>query len=65
MDANRTLSAKEIAARHGVSAKTVRKLAAEGQIPADRIGKVFRFNPAEVESAVQLSRSSSGNGHSG
>ena len=53
----RTLSAKEIAAAHGVSARTIQRLAVDGQLPADRIGKVLRFDARDVAHAIQLSRS--------
>jgi len=55
-DRKRKLSAKEIAAQHAVSERTVRRLADTGQLPADRIGRVYRFDPCEVAKAIQLSR---------
>ena len=58
-DMARTLSAKEIAARHGVSPRTVRRLAADGQLPADQVGKQYRFDAEEVGQVLSLSQSSS------
>lgn len=55
-DRQRKLSAKEIAARHAVSERTIRRLATEGKLPADQIGRVYRFDPCEVAQAIQLSR---------
>lgn len=52
----RDKSAKEIAAQHGVSPRTVRKLASTGELPADKIGKQYRFDAAEVAQAIQFSR---------
>jgi len=60
MGTKRKLSAKEIAAQHAVNERTIRRLAADGQLPADRIGKVYRFDPCEVAQAIQLSRSGNG-----
>lgn len=53
MRPNRTrreyLTAEEVAAYLGISAQTVRKLARSGDIPAQRYGKLWRFNPAAVK----------------
>ena len=55
-DMARTLSAKEIASKHAVSPATIRALAASGQIPADKIGKQYRFDALEVASVIKFSR---------
>ncbi|HQU42147.1 MAG TPA: helix-turn-helix domain-containing protein [Pirellulales bacterium] len=54
----RDKTTKEIAVQHGVSPRTVRKLAANGELPADKIGKQYRFDENEVARAIQFSRSS-------
>lgn len=57
MPPHRILSAKEIAARHAVSDRTVRALAERGELPADKIGRQYRFDAEEVAVALRLSRS--------
>ena len=42
------LTAEEVAAMYGVSAPTIRRLAAAGEIPATRIGRQWRFDPSVV-----------------
>jgi excisionase family DNA binding protein len=44
----RLLTAKELAARWQVSEKLVFKLAAQGEIPAVRLGRRVRFDPEAI-----------------
>lgn len=52
MRPNRTrreyLTADEVAAILGVSAQSVRRWAKKGELPAIRIGKLWRFDPAVI-----------------
>lgn len=54
MRPNRTrreyLTANEVAVILGVSPEHVRRLARAGQIPAQRYGKLWRFNLADIKS---------------
>ena len=42
------LTADEVAAYLGISPETVRRLARSGELPAQRYGKLWRFDPAVV-----------------
>jgi excisionase family DNA binding protein len=47
------LSVKDLAERLNVSTQTVYKLATRGDIPSIRVGSVYRFSSANVESWIQ------------
>ena len=53
MRPNRTrreyLTAEEVAAKLGISPETVRRLARTGKLPAQRYGKLWRFDPEIVK----------------
>ena len=49
-------TADEVAAMLGVSSVTVRTLARNGQLPAYRIGKLWRFDPAEIRAYMSNQR---------
>lgn len=57
MRPNRTrreyLTAEEVAAKYGVTARTVRNLAQSGKIPSQRFGKLWRFDPAVIPAALE------------
>ena len=42
------LTPNEVASILGVSVETVRRLARSGQLPAKRVGRQWRFIPADV-----------------
>jgi excisionase family DNA binding protein len=47
-DAGRLISSKELARLLGVGESTVRRLAAQGKLAGYRVGKQYRFDPAEL-----------------
>ncbi len=50
---NASLDAKAVAAALGVSARTAQRLLASGQIPALKVGKLWRTNEESVAAYVQ------------
>lgn len=52
----RPLSAKQAAAILGVSTKTVLRMAESGEIPAYRVGDLWKFKRSEVEAYFESQR---------
>lgn len=50
------LTPKEVAERLAVSETTVHRLVARGELPAIRVGRQWRFAPADVESYLARTR---------
>jgi excisionase family DNA binding protein len=50
------MSPQELAARLGVSVKTVRRLVAAGELPTLRVGGQLRFDEADLEAWLESSR---------
>ena len=65
------LTIDELAERHGVSIRHIRRLVAERRVPYLRVGWLVRFDPAEIASLARCfstfrtaGRPSGGTGHS-
>ena len=57
MDTTSLLSPAEVAARLGLSAKSVRRLALAGILPSVRLSeRIIRFDPADVEAFIDERR---------
>jgi len=50
---NEVLTAQEVARLLRLSAKTVRMKAAEGELPAKKVGKVWRFVRSDIEAYLR------------
>jgi excisionase family DNA binding protein len=53
----RLLSVFEVADRLGVSVKTVRRMAARGDLPAHRIGRLLRVSEEDLGALLSAARS--------
>lgn len=47
-------TAQDMAARYGIGADTVRRKAQTGEWPCDRIGRLYRFSPAQQDEIAQI-----------
>lgn len=47
-------TAQEMAAKYRISVHTVRSRAAGGDWPCDRIGRLYRFSPAQQEEITKI-----------
>jgi excisionase family DNA binding protein len=45
---------QDMAARYQVGADTVRRKAQSGEWPCDRIGRLYRFSPAQQDEIAQI-----------
>lgn len=50
------LGPADVAQRLGVSARWVRAAAASGRLPHHRVGRLIRFDPADVDDFLSRSR---------
>ena len=50
------LSTDQVAARLGVTPKTVRALVSRRELLCHRVGRVWRYRPEEVERFLEISR---------
>lgn len=48
------MTAQEVAAKYRISTETVRRKASTGEWPCDRIGRLYRFSPAQQDKISQL-----------
>lgn len=53
MDNGRLMDVEEAAAYVGLSAFTVRRLAKNGQLPAAKIGRAYRFKKEDIDSYLR------------
>lgn len=47
-------TAQEMAARYRIGEDTVRRKAQSGEWPCDRIGRLYRFSPAQQDEIAQI-----------
>ena len=47
-------TAQDMAARYNVGVDTVRRRAQTGEWPCDRIGRLYRFSPAQQDEIAQI-----------
>lgn len=47
-------TAQEMAAKYRIGADTVRRKAQTGEWPCDRIGRLYRFSPAQQDEIAQI-----------
>ncbi|GAA1350188.1 hypothetical protein GCM10009636_08430 [Arthrobacter koreensis] len=47
-------TAQEMAAKYRIGADTVRRKASSGKWPCDRIGRLYRFSPAQQDEIAQI-----------
>jgi excisionase family DNA binding protein len=59
------LTAREVAKRLRVSVRTVRDLAALGELPAYKVGRQWRFDENDVQTYLHHTRFSLGDGDNG
>ena len=53
------LSTKQVAQRLNVAENTVRSLIEKGQLPAIRVGKLYRVDEADLRASIETRRLSS------
>lgn len=47
-------TAQDMAAKYRIGADTVRRKAQTGEWPSDRIGRLYRFSPAQQDEIAQI-----------
>lgn len=50
------ITTDEVARRLGIHVETVRLLVGRGELPAVRVGRIFRFDPADVRAYIEKNK---------